>query len=111
MMTEDGMLIASEAGIEVRSFEDIPDVIGACFGASSLLLTEEELSPDFFNLKSGLAGELLQKFTNYRIRVAIVVPDPGTYGERFAELAREHRTHRLIRFVPSVDDAVAWLAM
>lgn len=109
-MHKDGILIASEAGIEVRSFEDIPDVIGACFGAHSLLLTEQELSSDFFNLKSGLAGELMQKFTNYRLRVAIVVPDPSVYGERFVELAREHRTHRLIRFLPSVDDALAWLA-
>jgi hypothetical protein len=30
------------------------------------------LSPEFFRLSSGLAGAVLQKFTNYQIRVAII---------------------------------------
>jgi hypothetical protein len=34
----------------------------------------------------------MQKFVNYRVRVAVVVPTPEFHGERFVELAREHRT-------------------
>ena len=103
------ILIASDAGISIRPFGDISDAIGACIGADGLILTESNLAPEFFNLRSGLAGELFQKFTNYKVRVAIVLPDPEAYGERFSELAYEHRSHSMIRFVGSADEAKAWL--
>jgi hypothetical protein len=56
-----------------------------------------------------LAGELFQKFINYGLRVAIVLPDPEAFGERFSELAYEHRSHNMIRFVRSKAEAESWL--
>jgi hypothetical protein len=106
---ESKVVIASESAISIYSIQDIPDAISACLGVGVLLLTEEDLGPAFFNLRSGLAGELLQKFVNYRIKVAIVVPDPKAHGERFNELAREHRSHPLVRFVSTCTEAIAWL--
>ena len=103
------IVIASDAGIAVRSFGDITDAIGACFGAAGLILTEGDLGSEFFDLRSGLAGELLQKFVNYRLRVAIIIPNPQAHGERFSELAYEHSTHNLIRFCRSAEEAKAWL--
>jgi hypothetical protein len=109
-MNEEGrIVIASDSGISIRSFGDISDTISACIGAKGLILTENDLAPDFFDLRSGLAGELFQKFTNYRLRLAIVLPDHEAYGERFSELAYEHRSHSMIRFVGSVGEAKAWL--
>jgi hypothetical protein len=109
MNEERRIIIASETGVSIRSFDDIPDAIGACFGAAGLILTESDLAPDFFDLRTGLAGELFQKLTNYRVRAAIVLPNPEAYGERLSELAYEHQTHNLIRFVRSKDEAEAWL--
>ena len=104
------ILIASEAGISFQSFRDIADSIGDWIGAPGMILTEKDLAKEFFDLSSGLLGELLQKFINYKLRVAFVVIDPEIYGERFSELAYEHRSHPMIRFVPSVDEAVTWLS-
>ena len=109
MNEERRILVASDSGISIRSFDDISDALGACIGAAGLILTEEDLAREFFDLRSGLAGELFQKFTNYKLRVAIVLPDPEAYGERFSELAYEHTTHSIIRFVPTKDEAKAWL--
>jgi hypothetical protein len=110
MMTEERrIVIASDSGISIRSLSDISGALGACIGAGGLILTENDLAPEFFDLHSGLAGELFQKFVNYKVRVAIVLPDPEAYGERFSELAYEHRSHSMIRFVRSKDEAKAWL--
>jgi hypothetical protein len=103
------IVIASDSGISIRSFSDISDALGACIGAGGLILTENDLAQEFFDLRSGLAGELFQKFINYKLRVAIVLPDPEAYGERFSELAYEHTSHSMIRFVRSQDEARAWL--
>src|SRR5439155_22337728 len=103
------ILIGSESGISLRSFGDISDALASCLGAAGLILTENDLAREFFDLHSGLAGELFQKFINYKLRVAIVLPDPEAYGERFSELAYEHKSHSMIRFVRSKDEAKAWL--
>jgi len=103
------IVIAADSGISIRSLDDISEAVGTCIGSKGLVLTEEELSPDFFDLRTGLAGELFQKFMNYRLRLAIVLPDPHRYGERFSELAYEHRSHNTIRFVSSTSEARSWL--
>jgi Domain of unknown function (DUF4180) len=103
------IVVASDSGLSIRSFSDISDALGACLDSAGLVLTENDLAQEFFDLRSGLAGELFQKFTNYRLRVAIVLPDPETYGKRFSELAYEHTSHNMIRFVGSIDEAKAWL--
>ena len=102
-------LFASEAGIAIRSSSDISNAVGATFGTGGLILVESDLAPDFFDLKTGIAGELFQKFTNYRLRLAVVVPDPQRHGDRFDELAREHRSHSNIRIVPTKSEATAWM--
>jgi hypothetical protein len=103
------IVVASDSGIFIRSFRDISDALGACIGAEGLVLTESDVAPEFFDLRSGLAGELFQKFSNYRLRLAIVLPNPKAYGEHFSELAYEHRSDDMIRFVRSEEDAKAWL--
>ena len=100
---------ASAPGIAIRSANDISDVLMASLQNSGLILTESELCPEFFDLSTGLAGEALQKFVNYQARVAIVVPDRDSHGDRFRELMHEHRRHPLVRFYTSVEEAAAWL--
>ena len=109
MNSETRVVIASEANIQIRSIQDVPDVIGAVFGADGLLLSELELSPEFFDLSTGIAGELFQKCTNYQIRAGIVLGNPNSYGERFSELVFEHQNHKLIRFFDSIEAARTWL--
>jgi hypothetical protein len=103
------IVVAAEAGLAIRAFGDIADVVGASLGAGALVLTEDDLDSAFFDLRSGWAGELFQKATNYGVRLALVLPDPGRYGPRWRELAFEHAAHRVVRFVPSRAAAEAWL--
>lgn len=109
MSTERTIIQATGAGISIRSPADILEVIGATYGADGLLLTEADLSPEFFDLRSGLAGEAFQKFTNYKLRVALVLADYSAHGQRFGELAYEHTTHPMIRFFNSPEAALGWL--
>lgn len=62
----DGPLIATEA--------DFTDFIGeaAWGGSTRIVVPVARLSPDFFKLSTGLAGAILQKATNYKLKVAIV---------------------------------------
>jgi Domain of unknown function (DUF4180) len=103
------ILNAAEAGISIGSMNDISNAVASTFGAAGLILAEDDVSSGFFDLETGLAGELFQKFENYQLCLAIIVPSPERYGERFNELAREHKSHNRIRIVRSKDEALAWL--
>jgi Domain of unknown function (DUF4180) len=74
-----------------------------------LILHENDLASSFFDLRTGLLGELFQKCTNYDLRLAMVVLEPASHGERFSELVHEHQRHNLIRFLASIEEAKAWL--
>ena len=40
--------------------------------ANKIILHENNINPDFFELKTGFAGEVLQKAVNYHIKLAII---------------------------------------
>jgi len=90
--------VASTPRITVHSLADIASALRGSLAPDGLVLTEEDLGPDFYDLKTGLAGELFQKVVNYRGRMAIVIRDARAYGDRFSELAYEHRRHPSVRF-------------
>jgi hypothetical protein len=78
-------------------------------GARALLLDAEALPAAFFDLRTGVAGEVCQKLTNYGIRMAAVVPDLSVHPPRFREFAREANGGHQCRFFPSRAEAIAWL--
>ncbi len=104
------VLMASEIGLRIDVMEDVMNAIGQSYGMDALLLTESDLGSSFFDLQSGLAGELFQKCTKCQLRLALVVVDLSIFSPRVAELAFEHRKHRLIRFVAAVEEAMNWLS-
>jgi len=59
------------------------DLIGDAFGQDAQLVAvpAERIGDDFFRLRSGVAGEVVQKFVNYRIRLAVV----GDVSRQLAE--------------------------
>lgn len=79
-------------------------------GAPALLFGGGALPGAFFDLSSGVAGELVQKLANYGIRMAGVVPDLAAHSRRFQEFAEEANRGRQIHFAPTREAAVAWLA-
>jgi hypothetical protein len=53
--------------------------------AALVILPASELNGAFFQLKTGVAGDLIQKFVNYRLRLAII-GDVAAYDEQSAAL-------------------------
>ena len=97
-------------GSRIDSQSDIADAVAAGLECGGLLVDESDISPSFFQLSSGLAGELFKNFVNYRFPLALVFKNPSEYGERFNELVAEHRTHSMIRILSDQAKALQWLA-
>ncbi len=94
----------------IQSASDISAALSASVERGGLVLDEKDLSPDFFDLKTGFAGQVLQKFVNYRTKLAVIVRDASLYGGRFGELMHEHRIHPTVRFFSGEQPARQWLS-
>ena len=83
------------------------DVVGDAFGARAEVVSipVARLAPEFFRLSSGVAGAVVQKFANYRLRL-VVVGDPARHGPPTGPVEdwmREANRGRALWFV--ADDA------
>ncbi len=68
------VLVCPADGPSVASEQDALDLIGAAFGQDArwVALPVSRLADEFFQLRTGLAGAITQKFVNYRLSLAIV---------------------------------------
>ncbi|NDI35009.1 DUF4180 domain-containing protein [Chengkuizengella sediminis] len=57
---------------DVQSALDFIATINYETGCNRVILNKSALCENFFNLRTQLAGEILQKFINYRMKIAIV---------------------------------------
>lgn len=75
----------------IKNQDDAVDIIGTCGERESagILLYPENLTENFFDLKSREAGDILQKFTTYRVRAAIFLTEENLAHPCFRELAYE----------------------
>lgn len=78
-------------------------------GSSAFLLPETALPPSFFDLSSGVAGEVLQKLSNYRLRVAVVCAEGVAQSESFRQFAAESKKGRTFALCGTEAEARAWL--
>jgi PadR family transcriptional regulator, regulatory protein AphA len=105
------IIVEAESGKAlIESEQDALDLASICFeNVTTLLLINSGNLPDgFFDLKTGLAGAVMQKLVNYRIRAAAVIPSERISG-RFGEMVLESNKGRNFRFFSSRSDALNWL--
>jgi len=69
-------------------------------------LSQEAICEDFFRLKTGLAGEILQKFVNYRMKIAIVGDFSIYTSKSLKDFIYESNKGKHIFFVPSEKEAI-----
>lgn len=96
-------------GILLGNAGDARDLILASKGAAWIALQESRVAPAFFDLRSGIAGDVLQKFVNYRMKLA-VLGDISRYtdqSESLKALVRESNRGRDFAFLPNLDELIA----
>lgn len=93
---------------QIAKAEDILDIMADVRynESDSIIIHSKNLKPDFFDLKTGIAGEILQKFSNYRMRLAIVGDFSQVKSRSLKDFIRESNCRRTICFVESVDEAL-----
>jgi hypothetical protein len=78
--------------------------------AEGIIVHQQNIHEIFFELRSGLAGEMLQKVVNYRLRLAIV-GDFSIYESKSlkAFITESNRSNTIV-FVKTIEEALSKLS-
>lgn len=99
------------AGNVIQTAQDALQLLMDCHysGTRKLIIHEQSLTSDFFDLKTGLAGDILQKFSNYDGYVAIVGDFSRFTSKSLHDFIRESNRLGRVSFVASREEALAAL--
>ncbi|MFI1196305.1 DUF4180 domain-containing protein [Micromonospora sp. NPDC020750] len=100
------VLICDPAGPPVTTVQDALDLIGAAFlGAEVVAVPASRLDGDFFALDTRFAGEVMQKFVNYQLRLAVLGDISRHLAASSALRALVHESNRAehVWFLPDLD--------
>ncbi|TMQ90694.1 DUF4180 domain-containing protein [Actinomadura soli] len=100
------VLVCDPDGPPVATEQDALDLIGAAFsGAEVVAVPASRLDERFFALGTRVAGEIMQKFANYRLRLVIVgdISRHVAASSALRALVQESNSSGHVWFVPDLE--------
>ena len=94
--------------IVLQTVEDAVDLIGnmSYQGFDKLINHEENMIPDFFELKNKIAGNILQKFSQYSMPLAIIGDFEKYESKSLNDFIFESNKGNQINVVTTVEDGL-----
>jgi hypothetical protein len=96
--------------IDVQSAIDLMATIRYDTGCNRMIVEKSAIIDDFFILSTCLAGNILQKYINYRMKIAIIGDFSEYSSKPLKDFIYESNRGKDIFFLTSVNDAVEKLS-
>ena len=92
----------------VNNAEDALALLGDLYyqGFHKIVLYEYNITPDFFELKNGMAGEILQKFSNYKMQLSIIGDFKKYESKSLNDFIYESNKGKLVSFVDNLTKGI-----
>jgi hypothetical protein len=108
------LLLVDDDGPALSGSEDALALVAETYGGEveTVVVPVGRLDPEFFHLRSGVAGEFVQKLVNYRKRLVIVgdITEAVSDSSAFHDFVVESNRGDHLWFVPALDALDARLA-
>lgn len=75
-------------------------------GAARIVISKDLICEDFFILSRGMAGEILQKYVNYQVKIAVYGDYSHYTSKPLKDFIYESNKGKDFFFVPSKDEAI-----
>jgi hypothetical protein len=106
-----GNIIINEIISDEIIINDIQDALDLMVNANAkkIILKADNLDPKFFDLNTCFAGDVLQKFTNYQVDLAIIGDYSKYKSKSLKDFIYESNKTGNIVFVNSTEEAIKLL--
>lgn len=107
MINGSEIAIVTADDIAIETSLDALDILGNCVfnGVQNIVVHSDNITPLFFDLKTGLAGEILQKFSTYNAKLAIIGDFSDIKSDSLRSFIYESNKHGRVLFVDSLEQA------
>lgn len=95
---------------DVQSALDLIGTIGFEYRVNRVVIDKNNITEDFFTLRNQLAGDILQKFSTYQVKIAIVGDFSMYTSEALLAFIRESNQGSDVFFLTSKDEALRKLS-
>ncbi len=94
--------------VQLTSIDDALDLMATTkyHDCDQFIVYKESLSDDFFDLKTRFAGEVLQKYMNYHMRIAIIGDFSVYKSKSLRDFIYECNKGSHIYFMPCMESAI-----
>jgi hypothetical protein len=100
-----GVMEIIDDNVIINEIDDVLSILSTN-DCDTIILKKENIKNDFFNLSTGFAGELLQKFSTYSIRLAIIGDYTNIASKALKDFIYESNKKKQILFVKTVEEAI-----
>ena len=93
----------------INETQDVVDLMGELWEQDCrlIIIGKDHFNKDFFDLRTGLAGDILQKFSNYKLKL-VITGDVSEYkSNNFQKFVRECNQGNMIQFLPDTETALS----
>ncbi|MGI5907588.1 MAG: DUF4180 domain-containing protein [Christensenellales bacterium] len=90
-------------GVLLNEVGDALDMMAAVrhgHDCDKMVVNRANIAEAFFDLRTGIAGEILQKYTNYRMKPAVVGDFSGYGSKALRDLIYESNNRNQVFFLP-----------
>ena len=94
-------------GVLIQETQDALDLMAEAgyLNSHKIIIKEDQITSAFFDLKSGIAGEILQKFSTYNVQLAIIGDFSKYTSKSLRDFMLESNKYGRINFVNSYEEA------
>ena len=89
----------------INETQDLLDIVSD-YSTKSIILKKENIAEEFFELSSGFAGEILQKASNYRIRIGIIGDFSSIQSKSLRDFIYESNQTKQIVFKQTAEEII-----
>jgi hypothetical protein len=96
--------------IKIDSLETAIDLVGNLTyeGYDGLIVSNANVHSNFFDLKTGFAGDILQKFSNYKLKLCIYGDFEQYTSKSLKDFILECNKGSYIHFGPTQKESMDW---
>ena len=106
-INRNNIAVLKSLGVLIQETQDALDLMAEAgyLNSHKIIIKKDQVTPEFFDLKTGIAGEILQKFSTYNVQLAIIGDFSKYNSKSLRDFIFESNKYGRINFVSSFEEA------
>ena len=102
-INDERILELEHDGYILKDAQDLLDIIGS-YSVRTIILKKENIIPEFFDLKTKVAGEILQKASNYGLKIGIIGDFTSIKSKSLRDFIYESNKTKQVIFKETIEE-------